>query len=430
MYVFLNQDLQPQIFYQELFILFLLIAIFILNHYHGHKTLKTWTQLQFEKNQTYKKLIKMEHQYREVYDFGGVARALIGADGKILDINPKWKSTFKDFLSLGKDCKALIPYILETRKEFRQIRDQSNYFLIKDSVKLPHTFLKENKNLIFQLHIWYSPKLSMYFLGFLDTTEAILKEKEVSQKEKLVHLGLSAAGCAHDIFNPLSSIILNLELIGENNEQLKAKHGLDTEFLENAELISKSLESTNAIKTLVERLKSFTKNLESTKVRSNLLETINFANEIFHLPLKEKVLFEIKGDLEKDYFIQDHANNFFQVFLNLFNNSYNAFIKKDIEKKIIITVTQKDTSKVEVKVLDFGAGIPDSKINNLFDIPFHVKDKAYSGIGLFITKKMIEKIGGKISLRSEEGKYTEATIDLPFYQEEKSHKKRNQLSLS
>ena len=43
-------------------------------------------------------------------------------------------------------------------------------------------------------------------------TDTILKEKEVSQK-KLVHLGLSAAGCAHDIFNPLSSIILNLEMI-------------------------------------------------------------------------------------------------------------------------------------------------------------------------------------------------------------------------
>ena len=46
----------------------------------------------------------MEHQYREVYDYGGVARALISEKGEILDINPEWKNTFKDFLSLGKDC--------------------------------------------------------------------------------------------------------------------------------------------------------------------------------------------------------------------------------------------------------------------------------------------------------------------------------------
>ena len=55
LYIFLNQNIAPQIFYQELFIFFLLISIFILNHYHGHKTLKTWTYLQFEKKQPYKR---------------------------------------------------------------------------------------------------------------------------------------------------------------------------------------------------------------------------------------------------------------------------------------------------------------------------------------------------------------------------------------
>ena len=420
LYIFLNQELQPQIFYQELFILFLLITIFILNHYHGHKTLKTWTSLQFEKKKTFKKLIKMEHQYREIYDFGGVARALISEKGEILDINPKWESTFKDFLRLGKNCKALIPYLFETKKEFTRIRNEEGFYLKKDSVKLPHYFFQENKNLIFQLHIWFSPKLSMYFLNFIDTTESVLKEKEVSQKEKLVHLGLSAAGCAHDIFNPLSSIILNLELIEENNDKLKAEYGVNSNFMENSELISKSLESTNAIKTLVERLKSFTKNLESTKVRSNLLETIKFANEIFHLPLKEKVLLEFKGDLETDFFIPDHANNFFQVFLNLFNNSYNALQKKGIKKKIIITITRTGHKIAEVKVLDLGLGISAQKIKNLFDVPFQAKDQSDSGIGLFITKKMVEKVNGTISVDSEEEKYTEVTLTLPFHREQKA----------
>ena len=362
----------------------------------------------------------MEHQYREIYDFGGVARALISEKGEILDINPKWESTFKDFLRLGKNCKALIPYLFETKKEFTRIRNEEGFYLKKDSVKLPHYFFQENKNLIFQLHIWFSPKLSMYFLNFIDTTESVLKEKEVSQKEKLVHLGLSAAGCAHDIFNPLSSIILNLELIEENNDKLKAEYGVNSNFMENSELISKSLESTNAIKTLVERLKSFTKNLESTKVRSNLLETIKFANEIFHLPLKEKVLLEFKGDLETDFFIPDHANNFFQVFLNLFNNSYNALQKKGIKKKIIITITRTGHKIAEVKVLDLGLGISAQKIKNLFDVPFQAKDQSDSGIGLFITKKMVEKVDGTISVNSEEGKYTEVTLTLPFHKEQKA----------
>ena len=423
LYVVLNQDIAPHVFYQELFIFFLLISIFILNHYHGHKTLKTWTYLQFEKKQTYKKLIRMEHQYREVYDYGGVARALISEEGEIIDINPEWKKIFKDFLSLGKDCKALAPYLLENKEEFRQLKEKTNYFLIKNAVKVPHYFLRENKNSIFQIHIWYSPALSKYFLNLLDTTESILKEKEVSQKEKLVHLGLSAAGCAHDIFNPLSSIILNLDLIGENNEHLKQKYGADHTFLENDELTSKSLEASDAIKTLVERLKSFTKNLQSKKVRSNLVETIQFANEIFHLPLKDKVSLEIKGDIDSSYFISDPANNFFQVFLNLFNNSYNSFQKEDyIERKIVIKIREKKYSRVELKVLDYGSGIPKNKIKNIFDNPFQSNNKNSSGIGLFITKKMVEKIGGSIELQSEEGKYTEVTLNLPFHKNEKTPK--------
>ena len=431
LYIFLNQNVAPHIFYQELFIFFLLINIFILNHYHGHKTLKTWTYLQFEKKQTYKKLIKMEHQYREVYDYGGVARALISEKGEILDINPEWKNTFKDFLSLGKDCKLIVPFLFESKVEFRQLKKKTNYFLIKNAVKVPNYFLKKDKNSIFQIHTWYSPALRMYFLSFLDTTESILKEKEVAQKEKLVHLGLSAAGCAHDIFNPLSSIILNLDLIEENNENLKQKYGEDKAFLENTELTSKSLEASNAIKTLIERLKSFTKNLQSTKVRSNLIETIKFANEIFHLPLKDKVSLELKGDIDSEYFVADHANNFFQVFLNLFNNSYNSYQKEDhLEKKIIIVIKEKKHFRVEIKVIDFGSGIQQNKLKDIFDKPFQTNDTASSGIGLFITKKMIEKVGGSIELQYEEGKYTEVTLNLPFHKKEKALKEKFKNNLS
>ena len=73
----------------------------------------------------------MEHQYREVYDYGGVARALISEKGEILDINPEWKNTFKDFLSLGKDCKFIVPFLFESKGEFRQLKKKTNYFLIK-----------------------------------------------------------------------------------------------------------------------------------------------------------------------------------------------------------------------------------------------------------------------------------------------------------
>ena len=55
-------------------------------------------------------------------------------------------------------------------------------------------------------------------------------------------------------------------MIEENNEILKQKYGSNETFLENSEFTSRSLEATDAIKILVGRLKSFTKNLQSTKL--------------------------------------------------------------------------------------------------------------------------------------------------------------------
>ena len=104
----------------------------------------------------------------------------------------------------------------------------------------------------------------------------------------------------------------------------------------------------------------------------------------------------------------------------MFNNSYSSFQKEDhIEKKIIITIREKKYSRVELKVLDYGSGISKDKIKDIFDIPFQSNNNVNSGIGLFITKKMVEKIGGSIKFKSEEAKYTEVTLNLPFHKNER-----------
>ena len=100
LYLFYNYNLDNHILLQEIFIFSLIFSIFIFSHYYNHKTLKKETALQFEKNEVYQNLARMTHQYREIYDYQGAARALIDIDGTISDINPTWEKNFKNHLSL------------------------------------------------------------------------------------------------------------------------------------------------------------------------------------------------------------------------------------------------------------------------------------------------------------------------------------------
>ena len=80
-------------------------------------------------------------------------------------------------------------------------------------------------------------------------------------------------------------------------------------MIETLDLTTKAIGSANAIKTLVQRLKTFTKNLNTKNDRNDLLKIIKLADEIFHLPLKEDVSIKVEGDLNNLYFIEDNANN-------------------------------------------------------------------------------------------------------------------------
>jgi len=191
-------------------------------------------------------------------------------------------------------------------------------------------------------------------------------------------------------------------------------------LIETLDLTTKAIGSANAIKALVQRLKTFTKNLNTKNDRNDLLKIIKLADEIFHLPLKEDVSIKVEGDLNNSYFIDDNANNFFQVFLNFFNNSYKSYLKKgSLHKKILISISKMEKTVI-VKIRDFAMGIQDQKLKNIFDLTFSEDDGSSSEIGLFITKKMIENIGGDITLQSVEGIFTEVRLVLPYYTQKES----------
>lgn len=133
----------------------------------------------------------------------------------------------------------------------------------------------------------------------------------------------------------------------------------------------------------------------------------------------------------KDYRIVCTLNNhlpsarldeekFQQIMTNLIDN---ACKYSDEKKEIEITTSFSNSDYVKITVKDYGVGIKEDDFNKVFEkfirLENHLTSKTQgNGLGLYITKNLVELMNGRISVSSELGKFTEFCIEFPFYNQE------------
>ena len=143
----------------------------------------------------------------------------------------------------------------------------------------------------------------------------------------------------------------------------------------------------------------------------------------FFKPTKEKEYFDLKVEIKKAYKILEaslqysninlqiysssvisaygHANEFSQVVLNLISNSKDVLIERNIIKPKIEIHISKDEQNVYCEVKDNGAGIEEKYLNRIFEPYFTTKEHHGTGIGLYISKEIIEKhMQGRLSVEN------------------------------
>jgi len=230
------------------------------------------------------------------------------------------------------------------------------------------------------------------------------------QSQKLASLGKMAAGVAHEINNPLTSITINAHLLLEDR-------GPDDPDRDALTLIA---EETDRCAKIVKGLLEFSRQTPSEATDADLNDIVERALALLEKQAAVRNIKVVK-DLDKALpFIVVDKNKMQQVVSNLVINACEAM--PDGGTLTIATRPGDDGRRIELRVSDTGVGIPKSNMGQLFD-PFFTTKSHGTGLGLAVSYGIVQQRGGTIEVESEVGKGSAFTVKLPLKETAENRKR-------
>ncbi len=254
------------------------------------------------------------------------------------------------------------------------------------------------------------------FIRRLKNADAKMNEMNVQlmHSDKLAALGKMGASVAHEINNPLVVIMQKIgwmeDLLQEEDLQ-KSKH-LD-EYKATIKKIDHHLER---IRKVVHNMLGYARRMEPRMESVDINETLNQTIELLANYARINNI-DIQTDLDSHIpIIASDQAQLQQVFLNLISNAIDA-----ISKDGLVEITSRRTdSHIVVAVSDNGPGISKEIQGKVFEPFFTTKQTGKgTGLGLWVSYNIIEKMGGTIFLKSDRGKGSTFTVQIPIVLPEK-----------
>lgn len=249
-----------------------------------------------------------------------------------------------------------------------------------------------------------------------DVTERKELQEHIATSDRLVSMGVLAAGVAHEINNPLTALVSSLEFLDEEIEALVATRGAEaapasSEDLHDLLLTSK--EATYRIRDIVRDLRLFTRPNEHRRTLVDLRETLDSTARLARVEIRHRA--RLVKDFKPVPLVFGNEARLGQVFLNLVMNAAHAIAEGDVERNEITLATDTDERGYAViEVRDTGRGIPASVLPHIFEPFFTTKPVGVgTGLGLSISRRIIQSKGGQLEAISEEGSGATFRVTLP-----------------
>lgn len=334
-------------------------------------------------------------------------------DGKIIYVNPAFER------SSGYSREELIgknPNIFSSHKHSKSFWKNMWNSIAQGKVWIGEVQNRKKSGQLFYTELLVSPivdgngKLVGYFGIHRDKTEEKKLEQQLIHAQKMESIGLLAAGLAHEVGNPLTSISSLVQVIQRTS--------VDEFTNQKLELIKSQ---TNRISRIIRDLVNFSRRstyeLQSTeinKILKSAIEIVRVSKKAKGIKIEERY----SDKVPQLFLVPDQVQ---QVFINILINAIDAMcvdasLGKYFKTPAVINVQSKfENGSVDVLIQDNGIGISEDALPRLFD-PFFTTKKVGegTGLGLWVSYNIVKSFQGEILVESEEGKGTTFIIKFPI----------------
>ncbi|MFO0827038.1 MAG: ATP-binding protein [Phycisphaerales bacterium] len=245
-------------------------------------------------------------------------------------------------------------------------------------------------------------------------------ERRAQQAERLAELGSMTSGLAHEIKNPLSTVVLNAQLLGEEIADSELPEDSKQRLARRADALGREANRLRDILTDFLRFAGRIKlDPESQDIRPIVEEIADF-----FVPQSDRNGVVQRVELPSEPLVARFDRDLLkQAVLNLLINAVQAMAEQPPARprELILRVERSgpragaasdQSSEVRIHVIDTGPGIEASRRDAIFR-PYMTSKPGGTGLGLATTRRIVEEHGGRIQLWTEPGKGSDFTICLP-----------------
>jgi PAS domain S-box-containing protein len=363
-------------------------------------------------------LRKSEQKYRTLFEEYRDGLVLASAGGRILDANPAALALF------GYACKEEF-LALRTHELFYARRDRERVrlarLLVTNDFSLRDVEIdcKHRTGRRLNVVVSSSPLRDEegQIVGFRtvvrDVTERRLLEARLRQTQKLEAVGMLAAGVAHEINNPLTYVITNLQVMQEELRQLTPA-ALGTLVADGfGSRVNEACEGAERVRQIVRDLKTFARLDEEERGAVEVAPLLDTSIKLAWPEIRFRA--RVRQEIAPVPPVVGNEGRLSQVFVNLLINAAQAMEEGAVERNEIRIRTSATESEVQVEVADTGKGIAPEHLERLFDPFFTTKSTSGgSGLGLSICYNIVTSYGGRIEVESKLGAGSRFVLHLPI----------------